>query len=237
MILLIEPDKEIRKRLGDLLSKERIICVGNATETMEMICKFKNKFDLIIANVRFLRAVVVQDKLTKLCQKLYIEIPPIVGYCIKEDREFKEEFEKIYKGYTFIEYDEKDTTFPDQYIKVVRKLYPGVIVNAGKANQSWQKPEPSAELADLRAWLEKEGFVSVAEKSKYEEAKEALRDILPAMENILSDGDVEKKKEVQTSEENIDYREKYLALKKKYDMLLEYAKAWSVLMKKLGHTI
>lgn len=232
MILLIEPDKGIRKRLGDLLSRERIICVGNATETMEMVCKFKNKFNLIIANVRFLRAVVVQNKLTRLCQKLYIEIPPILGYFIKEDREFKENFEKIYKGYKFIEYDEKDPTFPDQYIEIVRKLYPGVIVDAGKATQSWQKPEPSVELADLRTWLEKEGFVPEVEKSKHEEAKEALKDIIPAMENVLSDGIVEKEKELQTSDENIDYKEKYYVLKKKYDKLLKYVRAWSVLLKK-----
>lgn len=232
MILLIEPDKGIRKRLGDLLSRERIICVGNATETMEMVCKFKNKFDLIIANVRFLRAVIVQDKLTRLCQKLYIEIPPVLGYFIKEDREFKEDFKKIYKGYKYIEYDEKDPTFPSQYIEIVRKLYPGVIVDADKATQSWQKPEPSVEFADLRTWLEKEGFVPEVEKSKHEEAKEALKDIIPVMENVLSDGIVEKNKEFQTSDENIDYKEKYFVLKKKYDKLLKYVRAWSVLLKK-----
>jgi hypothetical protein len=232
MILLIEPDKGIRKKIGDLLSRERIICVGNATETMEMVCKFKNKFDLIIANVRFLRAVVVQDKLARLCQKLYIEIPPILGYFTKEDRKFKEDFEKIYKGYKFVEYDEKDPTFPDRYIEMVRELYPGVIADVVKASQSWQKPEPSVEFADLRTWLEQEGFVPEVEKSKHEEAREALKDIIPAMENILSDGVTEKKKELQTSDEHIDYKEKYFALKKKYDRLLQYVRTWSVILKK-----
>jgi hypothetical protein len=232
MILLIEPDKKIRKKLGDLLSRERIICVGNATETMEMVCKFKNKFDLIIANIRFLRAVIAQDKLTRLCQKLYIDIPPILGYFIKEDREFKKDFEKIYKDYKFIEYDEKNPIFPDQYIKVIRKLYPGVTVDVSKAVQSWQKPEPSVELADLRTWLEKEGFVPEIEKSKHEEARTALKDIIPAMENVLSDGISEKKKERQPSDEHIDYKEKYFVLKKKYDTLLQYVRAWSVSLKK-----
>jgi hypothetical protein len=232
MILLIEPDKGIRKKLGDLLSRERIICVGNATETMEMVCKFKNKFDLIIANVRFLRAVVVQDKLTRLCQKLYIKIPPIFGYFIQEDKEFKEDFEKIYKGYTFIMYNEKDPTFPEQYIKKVQELYPGVIADVSKASQSWHKPEPSVEMADLRTWLETEGFVPEADKSKHGEAREALKDIIPAMENVLSDGIAETKKEPQTSDEPIDYREKYFVLKKKYDTLLQYLRAWSALLKK-----
>ena len=59
------------------------------------------------------------------------------------------------------------------------------------------------------------------------EAREALRDIIPAMENVLSDGAAEKQ-----IAENIDYKEKYFALKKKYDKLLKYVRAWSILLKK-----
>ena len=71
MILLIEPDKAIRKKLSDLLSRERIIGVDSAQQTLEMILKFKDNLNVIIANIRLLREAISRDIISKLCQKLF----------------------------------------------------------------------------------------------------------------------------------------------------------------------
>lgn len=231
MILLIEPDKNIRKKLGDLINKERIICVGQVTETLERICKFKDRFDLIIANIRLLHAVLSHQTLSRLCQRLYIEVPPILGYYKREDRKFRDEFKKNYKEYRLIEYNVKDNAFPERFVLIVKELYPEVIASIDKAKETWQKKETPVELRDLHMWLEKEGFIDEVEKSRSGEAKEAIEDIIPAMENVLSEDAVEKVEEKKEIEEGMDYKKKYFELEKKYDKLLKYVKDRSILLK------
>lgn len=55
MILLIEPNRRIRKRLCDLLNRERILGVDSYAQTLEMIAKFKNRmFSVLIVVILFI---------------------------------------------------------------------------------------------------------------------------------------------------------------------------------------
>ena len=47
MILFIEPNLTIRKRVCDLLPRERILGVGTYNETLEMIAKFRTEGDTV----------------------------------------------------------------------------------------------------------------------------------------------------------------------------------------------
>ncbi len=165
MILLLEPYKTRRKKLCDLLSRERIIGVASIPETLEMVCKFKNSFEIIIANIHLLYDILSQETLFKLCKKLYIKVPPLLGLYEKGDDKIKEEFEKKYTQYKLIEYDKEDDNFPERYIRVVKELYPDVIADVNKAMESWVKGEETKELIDTRKWLEQEGFVERTEKT------------------------------------------------------------------------
>ncbi|MGB7055000.1 MAG: hypothetical protein WBE28_06750, partial [bacterium] len=85
MILLIEPNRKIRKRICDLLIRERIIAVGTYAETLEMIAKFQRRLNVIIANIRVLNDILNKKTLFRLCQKLHIEVPPILALFRKGD--------------------------------------------------------------------------------------------------------------------------------------------------------
>jgi len=216
---MIEPDKAIRKKLCDPLSRERIIGVDSVQQVLEMICKFKNNLDIIIVNIRLLQGMMANQIIHKLCQKLSIETPPIIGYYKKGDEKIKEEFEKSNKQYRLIEYNEKDYSFPGQYIQAVKELYPGLNADVEKAREIWLK-EKEEELVDPRKWLEEEGFLEVTEKTKSEQPEKDTGDIIISIEEILVKNTEEKpeqKKEIVKE----DYEKRYLELKKKYDELLK----------------
>ncbi len=162
MILLIEPDKTIRKKLCDLLSRERIVGVGSISETLEMICKFKNNFDIIIANTRLLNEIFAKGTLFRLCDKLYINVPPILGIYNKSDAEVVKQLKKIHEKCEFIEYDKKNNHFPEQYIQATKELFPQLIVDINKAKESWVIKMKHEEQVDPHAWLEQEGFLKTA---------------------------------------------------------------------------
>ncbi len=113
MILLLEPYKKRRKKLCDLLSRERIIGIDSIPEALEMVCKFKNDLAIIIANIHLLYDILSRKTLFKLCTKLYIDIPPLLGFYEAGDEKIKEEFVNKYKQYKLVEYDEKDDSFPE----------------------------------------------------------------------------------------------------------------------------
>jgi len=222
MILLIEPNKNIRKRLCDLLNRERIIGIDSLPQTFEMICKFKNSIHIIIANIRLLHDIVSKGTLFRLCEKLYVDIPPILAFYRKGDEKIKHEFEKNYQQYKLIDYDKDDTSFPERYIMAIKELYPEVIADINKATEVWLKGEEPETLIDHREWLEKEGFIKTMENLKIGKLTQDMEQIIPLMKKMLS----EEKKLLKnkTKKQEIDYKRMYFELKQKHDELLKYVK-------------
>ena len=80
MILLVEEDKTVGKKLCDMLNQERIITVGSAQQVLEALVHHKSSLKVIIANARAVRAITSNDLIMRLCGKIRIEIPPIIGF-------------------------------------------------------------------------------------------------------------------------------------------------------------
>ena len=224
MILLIEPNRRIRKRLCDLLSRERILAIGSYPETLEMIAKFKNRIDIIIASIRMFKDILLRGTLFRLCQKLYIEIPPILVLHRRGDEKIKEEFEKNKVNCLLIWFDGEDTSFPERYIAAIKTLYPEVIADINKATETWLKGEESETPKDHRKWLEQEGFLEAMENLKIGKLTRDVEQIIPLMKKMLS----EEKKGPQVKrpkrKQGTNYKRMYLELKRKHDELLKYVK-------------
>src|SRR4030042_5141743 len=94
MMLMLESNRSTRRKLCDLLSRERILCVDSSTGIFEMICKYKKEIDLIIINIRLLTEVTSHQVYRKLCQKLAIEAPPVLVFYMKSDDKIREDFER-----------------------------------------------------------------------------------------------------------------------------------------------
>jgi len=202
-----------------------------------MILKFKDNLDVIIANIRLLREAISRDIISKLCQKLSIETPLIVGFYKKGDEKIKEEFEKSDKQYRFIEYNEKDPSFPDQYIQLIKEVYPELNADIEKAREVWSKQEQDEELVDLHKWIEEEGLYIEEEKeifiedlkekaNKERRKKEELEEKIADIEELglLVEESEKESKTGQRRNKEEDYKKMYFELKKKYDELLKYIK-------------
>jgi len=173
--------------LCDLLSRERIIGVDSIPETLEMVCKFKNNFEIIIANIHLLYEILSRETLFRLCNKLYIDIPPLLGLYTKGDEKIKKEFEKKYSKYKLVEYDEEDEHFPERYLQALKELYPDVIADAKKATETWLKGEETKELKETREWLEQEGFIEAREKiTQKEDYKKMYLELKKRYDELLS---------------------------------------------------
>jgi len=207
MILLIEPDIAIRKKLSDLLSKERIIGIDSMQQTLEMICKFRNNLNVIVADIHQLREIISKRVVFKLCGKLHIDAPPIVGIYKNGDAKIKEEFAKNNTGYKLLKYNEKDCSFPEQYIEIMKEIYPEVHADIEKAREIWLEERKPEDLVDIREWVEEEGFLEIPGKTKRRkpEAKVNVRN-------------------PKTKKPEKDYEKLYFELKQKHDELLEYMK-------------
>ncbi|MGB3341420.1 MAG: hypothetical protein WBB37_08065 [bacterium] len=224
MILLIEPNKKIRKRLCDLLSRERILAIGSYAETLEMIAKFKNRINIIITNIRLCKDILLRGTLFRLCQKLYIEIPPILIFYRRGDEKIKEEFEKNNLSCSIIKFDGEDTSFPERYIMAIKDLYPKVIVDINKATEMWLKGEEPEILIDHRKWLEEEGFLEEVENLKIGKLTRDIEQIIPLMRKMLSEEKKKPQEKRQTKKQEVDYKRMYFELKQRHDELLKYVK-------------
>jgi replicative DNA helicase len=235
MILLIEPDKTTRKRLSDLLSRERIMGIDSVQKVLEMLCKYKTEINVIVANIYQLRNIVTNQTLFRLCEKYVIAIPPIVSYYREEEKKVKQEIERNNKQYRFIEYKEKDPGFVEKYIQAIRDVYPDLNADIEKAREVWSKQEQDEELVDLHKWIEEEGLYIEEEKeicieNLKEKAKKERREKEEVEEKIVDIEElgllVEKPEGKQKIEQKTDenYRKMYLELKKTYDELLKYVK-------------
>jgi hypothetical protein len=232
MILLIEPNRKIRKRVCDLLIRERIIAVGTYAETLEMIAKFQRRFNIIIANIRVLNDILNKKTLFRLCQKLYVDVPPILALFRKGDEKIKEQIEDKYKQYRLVEYDGDDTSFPERYITAVKEIYPEVIAEIDKANELWLRGDESATTIDPREWLVREGFLDVLEDTKYGKIAKEMEKVLPIIRKMMSTAESHEAPVAKKDQRKSDYEKQYLDLKRKFDLLVKYIKELDASTKK-----
>ncbi|MGD8978787.1 MAG: hypothetical protein PVH23_01805 [candidate division WOR-3 bacterium] len=232
MILLIEPNRKIRKRICDLLSRERIIAVGTYAETIEMIAKFQRRLNIIITNIRILDDILKKKTLFRLCQKLAIDVPPILSLFRKGDDKIKERIENEYAEYKFVEYDGDDTSFPDRYIAAVKELYPEVIAQIDKANELWLRGDAPETVIDAREWLIKEGFLDVLEETKYGKIAKEMEEVLPIIKKMVSTADSHESPVINKDQSNSEYKKQYLDLKRKFDLLVKYIRELDASAKK-----
>lgn len=232
MILLIEPNRKIRKKVCDLLSRERIIAVGTYAETLEMIAKFQRRLNIIIANIRVLNDILNKKTLFRLCQKLYIEVPPILVLFRKGDEKIKKQIEEKYEQYKIVEYDGDDTSFPERYITAVKEIYPEVIAEIDKANELWLRDDEPETTNDPREWLVKEGFLDVLEDTKYGKIAKEMEKVLPIIQKMMSTAESTETPVAKKDQGKTDYEKQYLAMKRKFDLLVKYIRELDASTKK-----
>ena len=202
MILLAEEDIKVRKKLCDILDRERIIVAGSSKSVLEALVQHKGKFDIIIANTRLVRGITSNNILSKLCKKINIIVPPIVGIYKKgEERLVKKIIEKDNEQ-KFVKYDEKDDNFPSKYIKAIKDRYTDLQVDEAHIDADWAKGEEKQDMDDVRNWLNKEALV-VKAPTKTQGGK-TEKDVAPL------------------DDKNVDYKKLYFEVKEKYDELLRY---------------
>lgn len=214
MLLIIENNKRVRKNVCDLLKRERILGVNSITEALERIVKFRSDINLIICRSHFLVDIESRQLVQKVCERLYVQIPPIVGYYTEDEESIKEKLEKSDTSYALIKYDETDEEFPQKFIDLACTLYPDLYYDIKKAQEIWHK-RTEKELGvplDAHVWLAEQGFVEPVEKKA-----KALDDVLPAIEGMLREDVVKKGGEE-------DYKTRYREMKKKYEELAKYVK-------------
>ncbi len=216
MIIIAEPDKIIRKKLSDLLRKERIIGIDMVADMLEKLCKFREEIDVIIINIRLLNLSFLNETVPKLCQKLNMSQPPLLCY-YKAGDENSEILAKA-KKVNFLKFDETDPKFPSQYVKLLKGLYPNLNADLTDVKKAWVKVDVDQDLADVQEWLEQEGLV----EKKEEKVKIKTEEKIPSIEKLLIE-EPEKDEDVEASSMD-DYKAKYFKLKKKYDELYKYVK-------------
>jgi effector-binding domain-containing protein len=209
VILLIEPDRVKSKKLCDMLHKERIIVVQSKQAVLEALVQHRDKLDVIVANVRLIHEILSADVIAKLCDKLSIELPPVVGLYNENEKELAKGISLDKNKFKLVEYNGKDLNFPVRYIKAIKTVHSNLSFDMNKANEVWLKTEDTQDLIDIRQWLEKEGFETAPRKEVALEKKKRAEKKIEA-------------KEVDYKKLYTEFRGKYLELKEKYDELLEY---------------
>lgn len=222
MILLAEPNRLIRKRLSDLISRERIIGVDSLPHVLEMICKFRNNINLIIANIRLLKDILLKGTLLNLYEKLHIEIPPVLIFYRKGDEKIKEEFEKTEYKHKLIKYDRDDNNFPLHYIWAIKELYPEVITDIKKANEIWSKGDETESVESIRKWLVEEGFLEAIASSQIGKLAHDIEQIVPVIKRILLEEQEQKEMLKEEVKDKGNYRKMYFELKRKHDELVKH---------------
>jgi hypothetical protein len=229
MIILIEPDKDIRKNLADLVSRERLIGVDSIQESLQMILKFKNDLDLIVAHVNLLSEMLSKHIIERVCQRLSIGIPPIIGIYKQGEESAKNIFANQYKTYKIIRYAENDLGFPNRYLEVIQKACPELVIDYENAREAWLKLQQPQELVDPRKWLEEEGFLDKVKVPEQENPDKSADDIVTSIQSLLDEEETDTAEPVPqaaTADAEQDYKTMYVELKKKYDELLKTVRAF-----------
>jgi len=225
MIILVEPDKDIRKNLADLISRERIVGVDSIQEALQMFLKFRNDLDLVVANVNLLSEMLSKQLIERVCRKLSIAIPPVVAIYKQSEEEAKNVFMKLHKGHRAIKYADNDLGFPNRYLEVIQKTCPGLIIDYEKARDAWLKKQQPGDFIDPRTWLAEEGFLEAVRRSEPETAEKDPDDIVSSIQIMLNEEATEHAQHKE-KEPKDDYRKMYLELKEKYDALLKNVRAF-----------
>ena len=195
----------IRKKLSDLLSKERIIGIDSMQQMLEMICKFKNNVKVIVADIHHLHEIISKKVVFRLCDRFHIDTPPIIGVYKNGDENIKKEFEKDNIGYKLLKYNDKDCSFPELYIETIKEVYPGVHADLEKAREIWLEEKKDDDLVDIRKWIEEEGFLEIVDNMKIGESEKKVN---------IDKSKIKKPRK--------DYKKLYFEIKEKYDELLKY---------------
>ncbi len=234
MIILIEPDKDARKNIADLMSRERIIGVDSIQESLQMILKFKNDLDLIVANVRLLSEMLSKHIIERVCQRLSIGIPPIIAIYKESENETKDIFMSEHKGYRVLKYAEKDLGFPNRYLEVVQKSCPELVIDYEKAREAWLKKQQPQDLVDPRQWLEEEGFLTKTPVAEQDESEKSADEIVDSLQALFQEETTAPPEKEAKKESKEDYKKMYFDLKKKYDDLLNKLRTFTESVSKTG---
>jgi hypothetical protein len=227
MIILIEPDKDVRKNLADLISRERLIGIDSIQESLQVILKFKNDLDLIVGNVSILSEMLSKHIIEKVCQRLSIGIPPIIAIYKEGDDNAKNRFAAEHKAYKIVKYAKNDLGFPSRYLEVIQKACPELVIDYEKARQAWLQLQQPQELVDPRKWLEEEGFLETIEIREQESTDKSPDDIITSIQSLLEEEAAETAEPAEREEETPeDYKKMYLDLKQKYDELLKKVRSF-----------
>lgn len=225
MIILAEPDKEVRKNLADLISRERVIGVDSIEECLQLFLKFKTDLDLVIANVNLLAEMLSKQLIERVCEKLSIGIPPIIAVYKKAEEDAKDSFLRTHRGYKVIRYAENDIGFPSRYLEVVKKACPNLVIDYEKAREAWHKRQHPSDFVDPRGWLEEEGFLDMAKMPEQDPAEKGADDIISSIQTMFEEETAEPITPA-SDESQGDYKKMYLELKEKYDALLKSIRAF-----------
>jgi hypothetical protein len=225
MIILVEPDRDVRKNLADLMSRERIIGVDSIEDCLQLFLKFKNDLDLIIANVNLLSEMLSKQLIERVCEKLSIGIPPVIAINKKSEEETRDVFLRTHKGYKLIRYAENDIGFPSRYLEVIKKACPGLVIDYEKAREAWHKRQQPSDFIDPRVWLEEEGFLDVVKSHEPESSEKTADDIVSSIQTLF-DEDAAAHAQPESGESEEDYKKMYSDLKEKYDTLLKAVRAF-----------
>ena len=223
MIILVEPDKDVRKNLADLVSRERLIGVDSIQESLQVILKFKNDLDLIIGNVTVLGEMLSKHIIERVCQRLSIAVPPVIAIYEEGDEDNKNRFAAEHKNCKIVKYAQNDLGFPSRYLEVIQKACPELVIDYEKARQAWLELQQPHELVDPRKWLEEEGFLDTINIPEKEGPDKTQDEIVASLQVMLDEEPTESEEPVAAvdEEKTQDYKKMYNDLKQKYDELLK----------------
>lgn len=225
MIILAEPDKEVRKNLADLISRERVIGVDSIEKCLQLFLKFKNDLDLVVANVNLLAEMLSKHLIERVCEKLSIGIPPIIAVYKKADEDAKDLFLRSHRGYKVIRYAENDIGFPSRYLEVIKKACPNLVIDYEKAREAWHKRQQPSDFIDPRGWLEEEGFLDVSKMPEQDPSEKGADELISSIQTMFEEETTEPITPA-LDESQDDYKKMYLELKEKYDALLKSIRAF-----------
>jgi CheY-like chemotaxis protein len=200
MILLAEENSAIRKVLCDILNRERIIAVESPKEALEALVEHKGEFNVIIGSTRGVRGMISNKIIDRLCKKINIDVPPIIGIYKKGEESLVKKLIEEKNDQKFLKYDEKDADFSAKYIEAIKAQYPDLLIDEKHIKPDRSVRKQKNEIEDIRSWLIREsagGYEPEGAGSNKDEA-------------------------IPENDKDVDYKKLYLEVKAKYDELLKY---------------